>query len=129
LGTFDDNPFQLALTNSSLDKPQGQNFLKVATEDKLAAKAVIVEGENSKVWTNKPNGIPVSEAHRLLTTIKNGKTGFVWNDRNYISHYTFLTENKQIIKISYGDLNVSVAFCWEQYWTYTFRLKRSVPRI
>jgi hypothetical protein len=97
---------KLALTNSSLDKAQGQNFLKVATEDKLAAKAVIVEGENSKVWTNKPNGIPVSEAHRLLTTIKNGKTGFVWNDRNYISHYTFLTENKQIIKIFYGDLDI-----------------------
>jgi hypothetical protein len=90
LGTLDDDSFQLAKTSSTLDSSQHKDFLKTATEDKLATEAMLMEEETNKVWINKLNGLPVSEAHRFLATIKNGRTGFVCYDENFISHYTYI---------------------------------------
>ncbi|KAJ3624254.1 hypothetical protein MTP99_017894 [Tenebrio molitor] len=46
-------------TNSTLDSSQHKDFLKTATEDKLATEAMLMEEETNKVWINKLNGLPV----------------------------------------------------------------------
>jgi hypothetical protein len=55
--------------------------------------------------------VPINRAYKVFTGIKNGKTGFVFDEKDFAAQYTFITHGSdgknQTTRVLYGDIDVS----------------------
>ncbi|RZC38641.1 uncharacterized protein BDFB_006552 [Asbolus verrucosus] len=100
------------LTETKLTPQNFEPLLKAATKEKLAVRGTNAASNKMGVVTNYPEGLPVNKAFKIFSGIKNGKTGFVFDEENYVAQYTFINPGadgkNQTTKVSYGQVDVEV---------------------
>lgn len=112
------------MTKATLDKEAFKKLAEVANKEKLTVGGGLSTNNVLKVISNNKKGLPITKAYKIFTGIKNGKTGFVFDEENYVAQYTFVTPGadgkNQTTKVFYGDVDVCflTSFFFLVIWLY-----------
>lgn len=94
-----------------MDKEDLRKLIKVANEEKITVAGTKATNNHLTIISNNLPGIPLTKAYKIFTGIKNGKTGFVFDEKNYVAQYTFLqNDGKKLTKVLHGDADVCINY-------------------
>jgi hypothetical protein len=100
------------LTKTELKKEGFDKIAKIANEEKITIAGSQSTKKGMTVITNNKKGVPINRAYKVFTGIKNGKTGFVFDEKDFAAQYTFITHGSdgknQTTRVLYGDIDVEV---------------------
>lgn len=89
-----------------------EKLVQVATKEKLIVAGSLSQVNNGTVIiSNNIREVPISKAYKIFTGIKKGRTGFVFDDKDYAAQYTFLSPGSDgkntTTRVFHGDVHVS----------------------
>ncbi|KAJ3624248.1 hypothetical protein MTP99_017888 [Tenebrio molitor] len=100
------------LTKTELKKEEFDKIAKIANAEKITIASSQSTKNEMSVMTNNKRGVPINRAYKIFTGIKNGKTGFVFDEEDFAAQYTFITHGSdgknQTTRVLYGDIDVEV---------------------
>ncbi|EFA08171.1 uncharacterized protein LOC658401 [Tribolium castaneum] len=98
---------------ATLKEADFEKLAKIATKEKIVVAGSISQINNGTlIVSNNIKEVPITKSHKIFTGIKHGKTGFVFDDKNYAAQYTFITHGADgkntTTKVFHGDVQVDV---------------------
>ncbi|KAJ3624247.1 hypothetical protein MTP99_017887 [Tenebrio molitor] len=100
------------LTKSKVKDDEFDKIAKIANEEKITIASSQSTKKSMTVMANNKRGVPINRAYKIFTGIKNGKIGFVFDEKDFAAQYTFITHGSdgknQTTRILYGDVDVEV---------------------
>ncbi|XP_044252686.1 uncharacterized protein LOC123003766 [Tribolium madens] len=99
--------------DATLKEADFEKLVKIATEEQVVVAGSISTVNNGTVFvSNNIKEVPITKSHKIFTGIKHGKTGFVFDDKNYAAQYTFITHGADgkntTTKVLHGDVHVDI---------------------